>query len=258
MNAAIDFSAVTIRRGPKTLIEDISVTIPAGTHWAVLGPNGAGKSTILKLAGARCYPTTGAVRILGRELGHTAVSELHQRIGYVDPQVRLDNLGVTELVLSGVSASNGYIQRFDYTEEHRRRTAELLTLVGMSTRAHRRWQEMSHGERARTLIARALVTSPAILLLDEPSTGLDLPGRETLLHIVDELRGSQPELTTVMITHHIEEIAASTTDVLLVKNGGVLAAGPIDEVLTGENLGTLYDMKIRLERVSGRWFALSD
>jgi len=255
---AIRIDDVTVRRGPNTLVKNFSVTVPTGTHWAVLGPNGAGKSTMLKLAGARLYPTTGSVSILGEHLGRTAVSELQKRIGYVDPRARLDDLAAHELVLSGVSASNGLIRRFDYTDAHQARTAELLELVGMDTRAGRRWHEMSQGEKARTLIARALVTDPAMLLLDEPSTGLDLPGRETLLRVVDDLRSALPDLTTVLITHHVEEIAASTSDVLLVKDGAVLAAGPTDTVLTAQNLGVLYDMEVTLERVRGRWFAFQE
>ncbi len=255
--AAIEIADVTVRRGPKTLVEDFSVTVPTGTHWAVLGPNGAGKSTMLKMAGGRLYPTTGSVRILGETVGRTDVRELQKRIGYVDPKQRLDDLPATELVLSGVSASNGLIQRFDYTDAHRARTGELLALVGMDTRADRTWRQMSQGEKARTLIARALVTDPEMLLLDEPSTGLDLPGRETLLRVVDDLRAALPGLTTVLITHHVEEVAASTTDVLMVKDGRVMASGPVAEQMTAGNLGVLYDMDVQLQRVAGRWFAFS-
>ena len=158
-------------------------------------------------------------------------------------------------MLSGASGSNGYVQRFDYTEEMQQRTSELLDLVGMGNRTDRRWPQMSQGKRARTLIAQALVTQPELLLLDEPSTGLDLPGRETLLHVVDRLREARPEVATVLITHHVEEIAASTTDVLLMKDGRILSSGPVDEALTAERLGELYDMDVELHRVGGRWFA---
>jgi iron complex transport system ATP-binding protein len=222
----------------------------------VLGPNGAGKSTILKLAGARLYPTDGTVTILGETLGRTDTRELQKRIGYVDPKQRLDDISAYDAVLSGASASNGMIQRFDY-DEHRGRTDELLELVGMEDRAERMWSQMSQGEKARTLIARALVTEPEMLLLDEPSTGLDLPGRETLLQVIDDLRASLPQLTTVLITHHVEEVAASTTDILIVKDGGILAAGPVEDAMTAENLSGLYDIDVVLKRISGRWFAFS-
>ncbi|WP_312977083.1 ATP-binding cassette domain-containing protein [Corynebacterium sp.] len=253
---ALQITDVTVRRGENHLVEDVSLTIPAGSHWAVLGPNGAGKSTILKLAGGRLYPTTGSVQILGEQIGRTDVRELQKRIGYVDPKQRLDDISAYEAVLSGVSASNGYIQRFAYAP-HRSRATEMLELVGMDDKSDRLWSQMSQGEKARTLIARALVTDPQMLLLDEPSTGLDLPGRETLLRVVDDLRASHPQLTTVLITHHVEEVAASTTDVLMVRDGGIQASGPVDEVMTAANLGVLYDMDVQLQRVEGRWFAFS-
>lgn len=254
--SALTIADATVRRGGNHLIEDVSLTVPTGTHWAVLGPNGAGKSTILKLAGARLYPTDGTVTILGETLGRTDTRELQKRIGYVDPKQRLDDISAYDAVLSGASASNGVIQRFDY-DEHRGRTDELLELVGMEDRAERMWSQMSQGEKARTLIARALVTEPEMLLLDEPSTGLDLPGRETLLQVIDDLRASLPQLTTVLITHHVEEVAASTTDILMVKDGGILAAGPVGDAMTAENLSGLYDIDVVLKRISGRWFAFS-
>ena len=255
-DTALQIADVTVRRGPNHLVENVSVDIPTGSHWAVLGPNGAGKSTILKLAGGRLYPTTGTVGVLGETVGRTDVRELQRRIGYVDPKQRIDDIPAYEAVLSGVSASNGYIQRFDY-EPHRAHATEMLELVGMGDKADRMWRQMSQGEKARTLIARALVTDPEMLLLDEPSTGLDLPGRETLLRVVDDLRASLPELTTVLITHHVEEVAASTTDVLMVKDGGILASGPVGQVMTAGNLSELYDMPVQLQRVEGRWFAFS-
>ncbi|MEY8566604.1 ATP-binding cassette domain-containing protein [Corynebacteriaceae bacterium 7-707] len=253
---ALQITDVTVRRGPNRLVGDVTLTVPSGSHWAVLGPNGAGKSTILKLAGGRLYPTTGGVRILGEQVGQTDIRELQKRIGYVDPKQRLDDIPAGEAVLSGVSASNGYVRRFDYAP-HRARATGMLELVGMDDKADRMWSQMSQGEKARTLIARALVTDPELLLLDEPSTGLDLPGRETLLRVIDDLRASHPRLTTVLITHHVEEVAASTTDVLMVRDGGIQASGPVDEVMTAANLAVLYDMDVRLQRVGGRWFAFS-
>lgn len=256
MDVALGISQATVRRGENHLVEDVNLTVPTGSHLAVLGPNGAGKSTILKLAGGRLYPTTGGVQILGEQIGRTDVRELQKCIGYVDPKQRLDDISAHEAVLSGASASNGFIRRFDY-EPHRERTAQMLDLVGMDDKADRRWTQMSQGEKARTLIARALVTDPRMLLLDEPSTGLDLPGRETLLTVIDTLRATRPGLTTVLITHHVEEIAASTTDVLMVKDGGILAAGAVQDVMTAANLADLYDMDVQLQRVGGRWFAFT-
>jgi iron complex transport system ATP-binding protein len=247
---------VTVRRGSTRLVEDVTWRVPAGSHWAVLGPNGAGKSTALKLAGGWWYPTTGTVDILGERLGRVELLKLRRRIGWVDPRQSLGDYSVAELVLSGVTGSNGLLPRWRPQPEELERLEQLLELTSLGDKRDRRWMELSQGERARTLIARALITEPELLLLDEPTTGLDLPGRELLLRVLDELRSLRPGLTTVLVTHHVEEIAASTSDVLLMKDSRVLAAGPVADTLTSENLSALYDLPVSLETVAGRWFAL--
>lgn len=246
---------VTVRRGEKHLVEDISLRVLEGSHWAVLGPNGAGKTTVLKIVGTWLYPSEGTVDILGHRFGRVDTRELRKSIGYVDPKQRLDDSPAWEVVLSGITASNGLLLRWTASVEEEQRCQAMIDLVGMTDKTTRLWSEMSQGEKARTLIARALVTQPQLLLLDEPSTGLDFPGRETLLTVIDTLRESIPALTSVMITHHVEEIAASTTDVLMLKDGRVLAAGPVSQVLNSANLSELYGMEVTLERVCGRWFA---
>lgn len=247
---------VTVRRSSTRLVEDLTWRVPAGSHWAVLGPNGAGKSTALKLAGGWWYPTTGTVDILGERLGRVELLKLRKRIGWVDPRQRLGDYSVAELVLSGVTGSNGLLPRWTPAPAELERLEQLLELTSLADKRDRRWMELSQGERARTLIARALITEPELLLLDEPTTGLDLPGRELLLRVLDELRTLRPELTTVLVTHHVEEIAASTSDVLLMKDARVLAAGPVEGTLTSANLSELYELPVSLERVAGRWFAL--
>ncbi len=255
MSVAVSLNHALVRRGSTLLIDGVSWHVARGSHWAVLGPNGAGKSTVLRLAGGWLHPTSGTVDLLGHRLGRVELQALRRRIGWVDPRHRLGDLSVHEAVLSGVTASNGLLPRWTPTAAERARTAELLELTGMAAKRERRWMQLSQGERARTLIARALVTEPELLLLDEPSTGLDLPGREHLLGVIDTLRRDRPELTTVLVTHHVEEIAASTTDCLMLREGRVFAAGPVGEVLAAENLSRLYDLPVRLERVAGRWFA---
>jgi len=256
MSHALSLLDATVRRGSTHLIRDVTWQAPVGSHWAVLGPNGAGKSTALRLAGGWWYPTTGTVDILGERLGRVELQRLRRRIGWVDPRQRLGDHPVAELVLSGVTASNGLLPRWTPESAELARLEELLELTGMAAKRDRRWSALSQGERARTLIARALINEPELLLLDEPTTGLDLPGRERLLGVIDRLRAAQPGLTTVLVTHHVEEIAASTSDVLLLRDGRVLASGPVDEALTSENLSALYDLPVSLEKVHGRWFAL--
>lgn len=147
---AISISGVAVTRNGKDLISGIDLTVPAGTHWSILGPNGAGKTTMLKLMGAQSFPTTGTVEILGEQMGKVNTLELRKRIGHVDPRKNLGDITAYEAVLSGASGSNGYVQRFDYTEEMKQRTSELLDLVGMGNRTDRRWPQMSQGSgRAR-------------------------------------------------------------------------------------------------------------
>ncbi|AGF73260.1 ABC transporter ATP-binding protein [Corynebacterium halotolerans] len=255
MSAALRFRDVAVRRGATMLVEDLCLDIPRGSHWAVLGPNGAGKSTMLKLAGGWLHPTAGTVDILGHRLGRVDVQSLRRGIGWVDPRQRLGDIPVHEAVLSGLTGSNGLLPRWEPSSAELERVGRLLALTGMAAKRERRWTQLSQGERARTLIARALVTEPELLLLDEPSTGLDLPGRERLLRVVDDLRARRPELTTVLVTHHVEEIAASTSDVAMIADGKVLAAGPVGQVLTAANLSRLYGLPVRLGEVAGRWFA---
>ena len=254
-DACLTFTGVTVRRGPARLVEDITLNIPRGSHWAVLGPNGAGKTTLLKMAGTLLYPSEGTVDVLGHRFGRVDTRMLRRHIGYVDPRQRLDDIPAHEAVLSGLTASNGLLDRWEPTRAELIRRDELLALVGMDDRADRRWSAMSQGERARTLIARALIPSPSLLLLDEPGTGLDLPGREVLLRVIDTLRREMEGLSTIMITHHVEEIAATTTDVLMMRDGRVVAAGPVEEILTSANLSELFRMDVHLEQIRGRWFA---
>ncbi len=256
MSHALSLLNASVRRGPVELLRDVTWEVPVGSHWAVLGPNGAGKSTALRLAGGWWYPTTGTVDILGERLGRVELQRLRRRIGWVDPRQRLGDHPVSALVLSGITASNGLLPHWSPSPAELTRLEEILAVTGMADKRDRRWSALSQGERARTLIARALIIEPDLLLLDEPTTGLDLPGRERLLGMIDRLRAAQPHLTTVLVTHHVEEIAASTSDVLLMKEGRVLAAGPVDDALTSENLSELYDLPVSLEKVHGRWFAL--
>ena len=256
MADALFLDSVTVRRGATLLLDALTWHVPAGSHWAVLGPNGAGKTTALRLAGGWWYPTTGTVDILGHRLGRVELQALRRRIGWVDPRQRLGDIDVTEAVLSGVTGSNGYLPRWSPTDDELGRLDHLLALTGLADKRRLRWTQLSQGERARTLIARALMTEPDLLLLDEPTTGLDLPGRERLLGVIDTLRRQRPDLTTVLVTHHVEEIAASTSDVLLMKDGRVLAAGPVETTLTGAHLSALYGLEVELQQVRGRWFAL--
>jgi iron complex transport system ATP-binding protein len=211
-------TGVDLIRGDRLLLDQVSLTIRAGEHWALLGPNGAGKSTLLQIMATCAYPTRGEVDLLGHRLGRVDVFSLRPWIGHVSPHHRVDPQRlVREVVLTGVTG----------------------------------------GERSRTLIARALMAQPRLLLLDEPAAGLDVAGREQLVASMDDLRRRQPALATVLVTHHLEELPASTTHALLLRGGQTVVAGVVGEVVTTELVSTCFGHPVQVTRHDGRWAAVS-
>jgi iron complex transport system ATP-binding protein len=195
---------VTFRRDDKSILRGVSFTANRGEHWALLGRNGAGKSTVLGLCGALMHPSTGTVSVLGSRLGRVPLEELRRRIGHVNPRHPLNApLTVTDVILTGLTGTIKSPPRWHPTKLDLIRTAELIELLGLGDKAVERWPNLSQGERGRTLIARALVAEPQLLLLDEPSTGLDVAAREQLLTTIDALAHTQPDLTSILVTHHL-------------------------------------------------------
>ncbi|MEU8958109.1 ATP-binding cassette domain-containing protein [Streptomyces sp. NPDC048518] len=245
---------VTVVRDGRPILEDVTFTVRPGEHWALLGANGAGKSTLLSLCGAVTHPTHGTVEVLGRLLGTVDLRELRAYVGHVNPRHPLRSpLPVREVVLTGLTNSVEPVPRWRPTPGQEARADRLIDLLGLVHRADARWPTLSQGERGRTLIARSLMPSPRLVLLDEPATGLDLAGRERLLDSLDTLREAHPELATVLVTHHLEELPAGTTHALLLRDGRALAAGTVAEVLTSDQVGKCFDHPVRLERRDGRW-----
>ncbi len=256
MTPVLRVEDVRFVRDRRTLLDDVSLTVRAGEHWALLGANGAGKSTLLGLAGAHRHPTSGQVHVLGHRLGRVDVRDLRAWIGHVDPHHPLRSARtVHEVVLTGATGSVEPVPHWKPRPEELDRAEELIGLFGLRARRDARWPSLSHGERGRTLIARALMPDPRLLLLDEPATGLDVAAREQLLTSIDELRRARPSLTSVLVTHHLEELPASTTHALLLREGRVLASGPAAEVLTTDLISACFDHPIAIERAGGRWNA---
>ena len=252
----LELDAVTFRRDATEILHGIDLTVRAGAHWALLGPNGAGKSTILGFCGAVTHPTTGTVRVLGEQLGRVELAALRRVIGHVNPRHDLRSpLSVREVVLTGVTGTVEMPWRWTPTADDLARADALVDELGLGGIAHGRWPTLSQGERGRALIARALVGDPRLLLLDEPSTGLDVAAREQLLETIDRLRVERPHLTSIMVTHHLEELPESTTHALLVAHGSVVASGPIDDAITTASVTRAFEHPIRVERIDGRWSA---
>ncbi|MFD0024048.1 ABC transporter ATP-binding protein [Streptomyces sp. NPDC058382] len=247
---------VTLVRDGKVLLDSVSMTVRGGEHWALLGANGAGKSTLLGLLGAIRHPTSGSVEVLGRTIGRVDLRELRTLLGHVDPRHPLRSpLTVREVALTGLTNSVEPVPRWSAGPEQRERAERLLKMLGMGGKETSRWPSLSQGERGRTLIARALMPQPRLLLLDEPATGLDLAAREQLLDSLDVLREENPELATVLVTHHLEELPASTTHAMLLRAGRCVASGPADEVLTTDRVSDCFGHPVRIARTDGRWTA---
>ncbi|MFK0113077.1 ABC transporter ATP-binding protein [Streptomyces sp. NPDC091217] len=254
MSVVLRVADVHVVRDRRPILQEVSLTVRAGEHWALLGANGAGKSTLLGLLGALSHPTRGTVEVLGSRLGRVDLRELRTRVGHVDPRHPLtEPLRVRDVVLTGLTNSVAPLPRWRPTAEQAERADRLIDTLGPAAHREARWPTLSQGQRGRTLIARALMPSPRLLLLDEPATGLDLPVRERLLTALDALRRSHPRLATVLVTHHLEELPAGTTHALLLRDGRALAHGPAAEVLTGDQVGKCFDLPLTLERHGGRW-----
>ncbi|MGP6174523.1 ABC transporter ATP-binding protein [Corynebacterium sp. A21] len=247
---------VTFRRGGKEILHGVSFTVGRGEHWAMLGPNGAGKSTLLGFCGAESFPTTGTVDVLGHRLGRVDMPTLRRHIGHVNPRHRLGSpLSVVDVVLTGITGTIDTPMRWAPTPDDLARAQAQIELLGLGSIAEGRWPTLSQGERGRALIARALVADPALLLLDEPSTGLDVAAREQLLETIDSLGSSHPELTSILVTHHLEELPENTTHAMLISEGMITAAGPVEEVLNTSNISAAFHHPIAVERREGRWSA---
>jgi iron complex transport system ATP-binding protein len=257
MDPVLELAGVTVRRGDATLIGGIDWTVEEDERWVVLGPNGAGKTTLLQVASAQIHPTAGVAGILGEVLGTVDVFELRPRIG-------LTSAAIAERIPRGervhdvvVSASYGVLGRWreHYDELDHERVRELLVEVGAGHLADRTFGTLSEGERKRVQIARALMTDPELLLLDEPAAGLDLGGREDLVSTLSVLASDEASPATVLVSHHVEEVPPGFTHALLLREGHVVAAGPLEQVLTEDVVSETFGMPLTLRHEDGRYAA---
>jgi iron complex transport system ATP-binding protein len=257
MSAVLEFADVSVKRGGATLLDSISWAVEDDERWVILGANGAGKTTLLQVASAQIHPTSGVAGILGEVLGTVDVFELRPRIGLTSAALA-ERIPREEHVHDVVvSASYGVIGRWreEYDDLDHDRAARLVADVGLKGLDERTFGTLSEGERKRVQIARALMTDPELLLLDEPAAGLDLGGREDLVLTLSGLAMDEDPPATVLVSHHVEEIPPGFSHALLLRKGAVVAAGPIEDVLTEEVVSATFGMPLRLTREDGRWAA---
>jgi iron complex transport system ATP-binding protein len=248
---------VTVRRDGVPVLDGIDWQVGRSDRWVVLGPNGSGKTTMLQVAGARLWPTSGRVDVLGQELGHVDVRTLRARValvsGAVTRQLRAD-VTARDVVASG---RYGALETWwhTYTAADWEKADRLLAQGGVGEIAARSFGVISEGERQQVLLARALMSDPELLLLDEPFAGLDLGARERLLLRLTTLAGDDSSPPVVLVTHHCEEIPPGFTHGGLVRAGSLLAAGPLGDVITSENVSLCFDVAVTVGCNDGRWWS---
>jgi iron complex transport system ATP-binding protein len=257
MSAVLDLKGVTVRRGTTTILDEVDWQVNEGERWVVLGPNGAGKTTLLQILAARSHPTSGTADLLGERLGRVDVFELRPRIGLSSAALAERIPGherVGDVVLTAAYGVTGRWQEA-YEEFDAQRAKDLLATFDAAHLVDRHYGTLSEGERKRVQIARALMTDPEILLLDEPAAGLDVAGREELVSVLSDLATDDASPVLVLVTHHVEEIPPGFTHLLLMGQGRIQAAGPIEDVLTAQNLSEAFATPLMVAHGGGRWLA---
>ena len=260
MPEVLNCSNIVVRRGSRHLVDHVDWVVNEGERWVILGPNGAGKTTLMLVCSGRMFPTSGQVQLLGQELGKTDMADLKPLIGWASSAM-MNNIPPSErvgdVVLTGAySVSGRWREQYESTDVIR--AASLMYAWGLSHLAQRTFGTLSEGERKRTCIARALMSNPELLLLDEPGAGLDLGGREDLVTRMSQLAHDTDEPTQILITHHVEEIPTGFTHALLMRYGKIVTQGLIDDVITGPWLTATFGLPIRVSRVGQRYLAMRD
>lgn len=250
----LEVSRLRIVREDKVILRGLDWHVEPGQHWVILGPNGSGKSSLLAALTGYFAPTSGSLSVLGETFGRSDWRELRRRIGLVGPSVAA-MIQASEPALSVVAGGvDGLINLWRRPKPATRALARrLLRLLKVSGLAARPWGHLSQGERQRVLIARALASDPALLILDESCAGLDPIARAEFLAMVKRLPKLKPGLAIVFVTHHVEEILPTFTHVLLLRNGAALAAGKMGEVLKPAALAKLFGCKVRLTKGRAGW-----
>ena len=257
MDPVLALTDVSLIREGRRLLDGVTWSVQPGERWFVLGRNGSGKSTLLRIASLYLHPSEGTIDVFGERLGRVDVRKLRTRIGVASAgmaDMLRSDLTPVDVVMT---AKNGALEPWwhTYDDDDRNKARNCLAQMGIGHHAERSFSTLSSGERQRVLLARTLMNDPGLLLLDEPTAGLDLAGREDLVEGLGTLARDASTPPTVLITHHVEEIPGGFTHLLMLAEGKVLASGPLDETLTAERLSACFGLELGLEHRHGRWWA---
>jgi iron complex transport system ATP-binding protein len=251
----VELHNVGVLRDNRWILKNVTWQVNPGTLAAILGPNGSGKSTLARLIATHWWPTTGTCSVLGYRFGNANLPELRKQIRMVQPAGPYDaegSLTAHQTVLTGFFGTIGLYD--SVTPQMKRRASALLNLVGLSKVAPNPYPSLSSGEKVRTLIARAMANAPRLLILDEPTAGLDLRAREQVLATVDLLMKTPNPPTVLLITHHVEELPPTTDQVLLLHRNKPAARGTMRQVLTPNILSKVYGVRVTVGIKSGRYY----
>ena len=250
-------AGVSVRRSDRAILGPLDWEVRAGERWVVFGPNGSGKTTLLQVVSTYLWPSTGSVEVLGDRLGAVDARELRRRIGYagsgLEPAIDPSLTALDVVVTARHAALGPWWHRF--SDADRARAIALLERFGIGEHAARTFGSLSTGERRRVQIARALMPDPDLLLLDEPSSSLDLGARETLLDDLERLAEGKRPVAIVLVSHHVEEIPPRFDHAVVLRQGSVVAAGPIGTTLTSRTLSAAFERRLVVRRSGPRFHA---
>ncbi|MFD9628211.1 ABC transporter ATP-binding protein [Peribacillus muralis] len=246
----ITLNNINWRRKGKTILNGVSWEVREGEHWALLGLNGSGKTSLLKMITGYQWPSSGEVSVLGNVFGKTNIPELRKSIGWVSSSLDQEyqaraNDSALEVVMSGKFASIGIYD--EITDDDRSKAMELLDQFRIKPLANQFIHTLSQGEKRKVMLARALMSSPKLLVLDEPCNGLDIHAKEELLAAIEKMADSPVSPTIIYVTHHIEEIVPSITHALLINSGTVVANGEKKDVLTEARLEKTFQVPVTVK-----------
>lgn len=249
---------VGVIRAGRWILDGIDWEVDAGEHWVVLGPNGAGKSTLMSIAGARMFPSRGEVTVLGHELGAVHLSEITPAVGYVgaaEGQHIPDSERVVDVVATAVHGIRGR-WRETYDRVDVERAVGALTTWGVGGLADRHLGSLSDGEWKRVMIARALMTDPEMLILDEPAAGLDVAAREDLVADLERMARDEHGPCTITVTHHFEEIPSTASHAILLSAGHTIVQGRLRDVISDASISMAYGCALHAVEHDGRWMVM--
>jgi iron complex transport system ATP-binding protein len=257
MASVLQLTGVSIVRDGNTILDNLSWSVDDTERWVILGPNGAGKTTLLQIAAAMIHPSSGKALLLDDKLGAVDVFELRPRIGFVSSAMSKripGNETILDVVMTAAYSVTGrWNEQYEDIDIARaRRVLDEWKLGALTDRA---FGALSDGEQKRVLIARAVMTDPELLLLDEPAASLDLGSREELLQLLSGFANTAQAPAMVMVTHHVEEIPSGFTHAMLLARGSIVAAGPIDTIVTADRLTETFGLPLEVTSAAGRFAA---